>query len=118
MVHEPFGEIKAGQGVALYCIATGFRLGSVLWWKESDGTQETGDYSLTGIELHTHNLEYYLLLLHTEFLNDTITRNMLYFNAITKAQQDVYRCTARNVGGSNYQLIDVTVHESTVSEPR
>ena len=40
---------KAGQSFTLYCIATGPRLKSVLWRKESDGTLEFGDYSRIGV---------------------------------------------------------------------
>ena len=42
----------------------------------------------------------------TEVLDDTNMRNLIYFNQITEGHQDSYRCTAANIVGSSYQVIN------------
>ena len=49
LVKEPYGMTRVGQKTTLYCIASGPSLKSVWWRKESDGAQEVGDYSRTGV---------------------------------------------------------------------
>ena len=49
LVKEPYGMTRVGQRTTLYCIARGPSLKSIRWNRESDGAQEIGDYSRTGV---------------------------------------------------------------------
>ena len=42
-----------------------------------------------------------------ETLSGNLLRSIVYFDALTKAQQDVYRCTAKNTVGRVYDRINL-----------
>ena len=45
-----------------------------------------------------------------------IIRNLIFFDPITKAHQNVYGCTAINTVGSSYESIIILVHENSATE--
>ena len=42
-----------------------------------------------------------------DIIGGDVLRTVVYFDAFTEAQQDVYRCTAENIAGMSYQKINL-----------
>ena len=111
VVKEPFSKLVVGQRVILTCIATSPRLLRIRWSKDGDGDYGAaviGDYARTGI--HSKVIYAYCYLycnFQIDIIGGDVLRTVVYFDAFTEAQQDVYRCTAENIAGISYEKINL-----------